>query len=204
VPEVEQLLPRFRAAHTQVLGVSVDSIFCHANWAQSLGGISFPLLADFHPKGEMTRSYGLYLEEAGITDRATVIIDSGGVVRHASSVTPSGRRNVAQLAELCEAVDAEHGAGLSDFPVPPGIGDAEMLYVKSNCGFSRKALLARDNLHLADRLPVKNVTEDPQAMRELVELTDKDQAPCLMVAGKPIQESDEIVAYLVNGTASVG
>ena len=42
------MLPRFRAAHTQVLGVSVDSVFCHANWAASMGGVSFPLLADFH------------------------------------------------------------------------------------------------------------------------------------------------------------
>ena len=204
MPEVEQLLPRFRAAHTQVLGVSVDSIFCHANWAQSLGGISFPLLADFHPKGEMTRSYGLYLEEAGITDRATVIIDAGGVVRHASSVTPSGRRNIAELAELCEGVDAEHGAGLSDMPSPTGIADTEVLFVKSNCGFSRKVLLARDNLHLADKLPVQNITDDPQAMQELIGLTDKDQAPCLMVSGKPVQESDEIVAYLVSGAAPIG
>ncbi|RMF73724.1 MAG: alkyl hydroperoxide reductase, partial [Acidobacteria bacterium] len=33
MPEVERLLPRFRGAHTQVLGISVDSIYCHANWA---------------------------------------------------------------------------------------------------------------------------------------------------------------------------
>jgi hypothetical protein len=204
VPEVEQLLPRFRAAHTQVLGVSVDSIFCHANWGQSLGGVSFPLLADFHPKGEMTRSYGLYLDEAGITDRATVIIDSSGIVRHASSATPSGRRNIAELAELCEAIDAEHGAGLSELPAPPGLDKAEILFVKSNCGFSRKVLLARDNLHLGDRLPVKNITEDPAALKNLVDLTGSDQAPCLLVGGKPIQESDEIVEVLVRGTAAIG
>ena len=55
---MQALLPRFRAAHTQVLGVSVDSMYCHANWARDLGGVSFPLLADFHPKGEVARSYG--------------------------------------------------------------------------------------------------------------------------------------------------
>ena len=204
MPATEALLERFRAAHTQVLGVSVDSIFCHANWGQSLGGVSFPLLADFHPKGEMTRSYGLYLDEAGITDRATVIIDSSGIVRHASSVTPSGRRNIAELAELCEAIDAEHGAGLSELPAPPGLDNAEILFVKSNCGFSRKVLLTRDNLHLGDRLPVKNITEDPAALKNLVDLTGSDQAPCLLVGGKPIQESDEIVEVLVRGTAAIG
>ena len=62
---MEKLVARFRSAHTQVLGVSVDSIFCHANWAQSMGGISFPLLADFNPKGAMATSYGTYLPTRG-------------------------------------------------------------------------------------------------------------------------------------------
>ena len=78
---MEQLLPRFRSAHTQVLGVSVDSIYCHANWAAGMGGISFPLLADFHPKGAVADKYGLYLSERGITARAVVVIDKEGVVR---------------------------------------------------------------------------------------------------------------------------
>ena len=201
---MEQLLPRFRAAHTQVLGISVDSIFCHANWAQSLGGISFPLLADFHPKGSVANSYGLYLDDEGITDRATVIIDAGATVRHASSVTPAGRRNIEELAELCDSIDTEHGAGLPDFPVPEGIGKVHALFVKSNCGFSRKAMLARENLHLQNELPLKNVTEDPKAREDLVRLSGKDQAPCLMIEGNPIQESDEIVRYLVNCATDLG
>ena len=67
---MERLLARFRSAHTQVLGVSVDSVYCHANWGQSMGGISFPLLADFHPKGAMASEYGLYLSDKGITVNA--------------------------------------------------------------------------------------------------------------------------------------
>ena len=84
MPEVEALLPRFRAAHTQVLGVSIDSVYCHANWARDLGGISFPLLADFEPKGAAASEYGLYLDSPGIDDRATVIVDVSGTVRHVS------------------------------------------------------------------------------------------------------------------------
>ena len=201
---MEALLPRFRAAHTQVLGVSVDSIFCHANWAKSLGGISFPLLADFNPKGAMTQAYGLYLDAAGITDRATVIIDAGGVVRHSSSVGPGGRRTIADLAALCEGVDQEHGAGLADFPAVAGLGKNEVLYVKSSCGFSRKVLLARDNLHLESALPVKNVTEDVAAQAELVGLIGKDQAPCLVMDGGNVQESDDIVRYLVSHATDIG
>lgn len=200
---MQQSLPRFRAAHTQVLGISIDSIYCHANWAKSLGGISFPLLADFHPKGAVADSYGLYLDGAGITDRATVIIDAAGVVRHASSVTPDGRRDISDLAALCEKVDADHEAVLDDIPSPLGLGNAQALFVKSNCGFSVKTMLARENLHLQDKLPLKNVTENPSARDELVKLTGKDQSPCLIVDGKPIQDSDEIVRYLTSHTTDL-
>ena len=194
---MEQLLPRFRAAHTQVLGISVDSIYCHANWAAGLGGISFPLLADFHPKGEVGRAHGLYLDGAGIDDRATVILDAGGTVRHASSVTPSGRRDIAELAALCEQVDREYGQTLPGIAPPPGLPGPGTLFVKSRCGFSQKALLARANLHFEDALPVRNVSEDDAARRELVERAGGDQAPCLVIGDRVIQESDDIVAFLV-------
>ena len=100
----------FRACDTQVLGVSVDSRFCHDNWAKSLGGISYPLLQDFHPKGEVAKKYGAYLEDKGNTDRATVIIDKQGVVRYAASVTPAGERNLKEmLASIRRSIRANHG-----------------------------------------------------------------------------------------------
>jgi len=203
VPEVEQLLPRFRAAHTQVLGISVDSIYCHANWARSLGGISFPLLADFQPKGAVGREYGLYLDGPGIDDRATVIVDSSGTVRHASTVGPGGRRNIAELAALCEAVDAEHGGGLEDFPASRGLPEGSALYVKNNCGFSTATLLACDNLHLRERLELRNVSEDEEARAALVSLCGRDQAPCLVLEGRPVHESADIIRHLVSSTSDL-
>jgi hypothetical protein len=203
VPAVEALLPRFRAAHTQVLGVSVDSVYCHANWARDLGGVSFPLLADFEPKGAVAERYGLYLAEPGIDDRATVIIDSSGIVRHASSVTPSGKRNIEELAALCEQIDREHGAGLEALPDPSGLAGDARLFVKSSCGFSRAVLIARDNLHLQEALPVSNVSEESGALDELVKLAGKDQAPCLVAGGKVIQESADIVAHLVGASTDL-
>jgi hypothetical protein len=203
VPETEALQPRFHAAHTQVLGISVDSLFCHSGWAQSLGGISFPLLADFHPKGAVAQSYGLYLEDNGITDRATVIIDANGVVQHISSVTPGGRRNIGELAALCEKFDADFGAALPDIATPPGIGKVDALFVKSACGFSLKTLWAVDNLHLRGKFRIENVTDDDAAMAEMRNLSNQDKAPCLIVDGKPLLEADEIVKYLVNGTTTL-
>lgn len=197
-------MPRFRAAHTQVLGVSVDSVFCHANWGKSLGGVSFPLLGDFHPKGSVAQAYGLYLDDVGITDRATVIIDASGVVRHSSSVGPGGRRTIADLAALCEGVDKEHGAGLADFAPIQGLARNETLFVKSSCGFSRKVLLVRENLHLQDVLPVKNVSDDAAAQEQLINLIGSDQAPCLAHQGGNVQESDDIVRYLVANATDLG
>ena len=105
MPDLESNLDQFKAADTQVLGISVDSRFCHDNWAgKDLGGISFPLLADFHPKGDVAKKYGVYLEDKGITDRATVIIDKRGIVCYAASVGLDGlRKGEALLAECQKA-----------------------------------------------------------------------------------------------------
>ncbi len=203
MPALEALLSRFEAAHTQPLGISVDSIHSHANWAAGLGGISFPLLADFHPKGEVARAFGLYLEDKGITDRATVVIDADGIVRHASSVTPAGQRDIAGLAALCEHVDAAHGATLPAAEKAAGVNGDVKLFVRSNCGFSRAVLLARDNLRLQERVPVLNVSEDPAAMAELRERTGKEQAPCLIAGGTPLLESGDIIRHLVTGSTGL-
>lgn len=178
--------------------MSVDSIYCHANWAQSLGGVSFPLLADFHPKGAVASSYGLYLADNGITDRATVIIDAGGVVRYAASVTPAGERNLEELAALCEKIDTEYQGELAGDDSIPGLEPGTQLFIKSSCGFSRAVLLACDNLRLGpDRLVIRNVSEDEEAMATLEKLTGKRQAPCLVTGGEPLLESKDIIRHLV-------
>ncbi len=102
---MEQSIADFKAADTQVLGVSVDSKFSHDNWASSLGGVSYPLLADFHPKGAMAQSYGVYLEKRGLIARSTVIIDKQGVVRYATLVEAGGRRYAADLLAECQKIN---------------------------------------------------------------------------------------------------
>ena len=62
IPKIESMIDLFNEVDTQVLGVSIDSKHSHKNWAESLGGVSYPLLQDFHPKGAMAISYGNYLE----------------------------------------------------------------------------------------------------------------------------------------------
>lgn len=193
MPQTEALLARFRAAHTQVLGVSVDSTYSHASWGASLGGVSFPLLADFHPKGAVAQSLGVYLEAAGITDRATVLIDSSGVVQYAASVGPGGQRDIEQLAAECERVDAL-GTPTADLASPSEL--TGVLYVRDRCGPSRFVSQARTNLHL-DGLQLRNVTVDSSAAAELEKLSGGTQAPVLVVGDEVTPESDAIIARLV-------
>jgi len=65
----------------QVLGISVDSVPCHKAFAEKLGGLHYPLLSDFHPKGEVARKYGVYLEDKGIAARATIVVGKDGIVK---------------------------------------------------------------------------------------------------------------------------
>ena len=86
------------------MGVSVDSKFCHKAWAEGFGGIEFPLLADFHPKGAVAQSYDAWLDGPGITDRATVLIGKDGKVVWAESVGPGGARQPFDLLGKCKEI----------------------------------------------------------------------------------------------------
>jgi hypothetical protein len=179
------------------VAISVDSLFSHAAWAEQLGGISLPLISDFHPKGEIARSLGVYLEDKGMTDRATIILDAAGTVRYAQSVTPSGVRDMTSLVDECEAIDAAWEVELPPDTPPLGLERNTVLYVRNNCMVSRWAIYARRNLHLDDdRLPVRNVSVDPEAKAELERLGGKAQAPALAVGDSVMYESAEIAAYL--------
>ena len=71
-------LDRFAALDAAVLGVSVDAQPAKAAWAQSLGSISFDLLSDFHPQGEVARRYGVFRDNDGISERAIFVVDRQG------------------------------------------------------------------------------------------------------------------------------
>jgi len=78
MPAYEADLDRFREYDAQVLGISVDSVPCNTAWAKSLGGISYDLISDFHPKGAAAKAFGAYRENDGISERALFIVDKEG------------------------------------------------------------------------------------------------------------------------------
>ena len=75
-----EMLPVFRDYDAQILGISVDGAWCHAAFAADRK-LQFPLLADFEPKGEIARRYGVYDAKIGVAERALFVIDAGGIVR---------------------------------------------------------------------------------------------------------------------------
>jgi len=96
-------LDRFERVNTQVLGISVDSKDCQRAWAESLGGITYPLLSDFWPHGRVAQLYGV-LRDEGYSERAIFIIDKHGVIRyvdiHNIDEQPDNEVLFHQLAEI--------------------------------------------------------------------------------------------------------
>lgn len=74
-------LAEFERANAPLLCISVDSIYSHGAWA-TVRGLTFPLLADFHPKGEVARQYGVMRDSTGFSERALYIIDAEGMIRY--------------------------------------------------------------------------------------------------------------------------
>lgn len=83
--EMGQVFEKYNA---QVLGLSVDGLWCHRAFAEARR-IRFPLLADFEPKGDVARRYGVYRPDNGISERAIIVVDAAGIVRW-SYLSPIG------------------------------------------------------------------------------------------------------------------
>jgi peroxiredoxin len=75
-----ELLGEFERYKAQILGISVDGVWCHAAFARDRK-LHFPLLADFEPKGAVARSYEVYDMRSGVSERALFVIDATGIIR---------------------------------------------------------------------------------------------------------------------------
>jgi peroxiredoxin len=75
-----EILPEFERLGARLVGISVDGMWCHRAFAQDRK-LHFPLLADFEPKGEVARRYGVYRDADGTSERALFVIDAAGVIR---------------------------------------------------------------------------------------------------------------------------
>jgi peroxiredoxin len=74
-----EVLPEFQRFGAELLGVSVDGVWCHRAFAEARH-LHFPLLADFEPKGAVAQSYGAYRSADGFSERALFVIDKSGII----------------------------------------------------------------------------------------------------------------------------
>ena len=108
-------IDEFKKINAVVMGCSTYSIHSHKAWAESLGGIKYPLLADFNK--EVSRQYGILLEDKGFTLRATFIIDPEGVLRFMQVNDNNVGRNVEEILRVIQALQT---GGLCQLEWKPG------------------------------------------------------------------------------------
>lgn len=75
----QEVLGEIEGRGASLVGISVDGAFCHRAFRQQLG-LEMPLLADFHPKGEVSAAYGAYRPELGFNSRSLVLVGPDGTV----------------------------------------------------------------------------------------------------------------------------
>ena len=74
-----EILSEFHKFGAELLGVSVDGPWCHGAFSETRH-LHFPLLADFEPKGAVSRQYGAYRSQDGFSERALFVIDKNGTI----------------------------------------------------------------------------------------------------------------------------
>lgn len=96
-------LPKVSSADVAVLGISVDSLWSHKAFAAQQN-VTYPLLADFNPKGDVAQKYGVYLADKGFAARTAFVIGKDGVVKDViASEVPKERDIVAMLKTTASA-----------------------------------------------------------------------------------------------------
>ena len=104
IPDYNSRLDEIRAKGAEVVAINRDSAFAHKAWSDQLGGVQFPLLADMNL--EVSRKFGMALDEIGITTRGVFLIDGNGKVafKHVEAAPPDNTLEVDQiLGELDKA-----------------------------------------------------------------------------------------------------
>lgn len=86
------------------LGLSVDSVPAKKAWSEQIGVIHTPLLADFWPHGKVAKTFGLFREAGGTSERAVLVLDAEGVVRFKKIYPISEQPDIDEIMQAVAAV----------------------------------------------------------------------------------------------------
>jgi peroxiredoxin/predicted DsbA family dithiol-disulfide isomerase len=106
------VLPEFERLGAALLGVSVDGVFCHRAFARDRH-LRFPLMADFEPKGKMSKDYGVYNATEGTAERALFVLDGEGMIRWSYVSPVDVNPGAAGILRALECLPAETTKPLS-------------------------------------------------------------------------------------------
>ena len=158
--------------NAQVLGISVDHIPCLKAWAESLGGISYPLASDFWPHGAVARDYGVFIEEEGKSERAIFVLDKMGIIQYIDVHDIDLQPDNEEIRKVLRRIDPEAAARqperrTDDFSMPTG---GIVLYCTKWCPACRRArnLFAELNLEYTE----VDVNITPGASEQVKEWAD--------------------------------
>jgi glutaredoxin len=178
--------------NTQVLGISVDHVPCLTAWAESFGGISYPLLSDFWPHGAVCQRYGV-LRSEGYSERALYVLDRNGIIRyvdiHDIDLQPDNDllRDVIRRMDPEAAAQEPRHAQQEPVPLPHG---GIVMYCTSWCPDCKRARawLAAHNLPYTE----VDITTTPGASAQVRAWANGNQTtPTFDIDGTIIVDFDE-------------
>ncbi len=102
----QMVLPEFARYDATLLGMSVDGVWCHRAFARDRG-LTFPLLADFEPKGSVAQRYGVYRNDDGVAERALFVLDADGRTAWSYVSPPNINPGADGILNALEALDSE-------------------------------------------------------------------------------------------------
>src|SRR5512146_3209126 len=118
----------FTGLNAQVLGISVDHVPCLTAWAESLGGIHYPLLSDFWPHGSVAERYGVLRSADGFTERAIFVLDKEGTIRYIDIHAIDDRPDNEEVRKVLHQIQSEEKA-VVELPASMGVyfGEDEVM-----------------------------------------------------------------------------
>jgi len=96
----QEVQDEFKRLNARLLGISVDNAYTLDAWAGAKG-LAFPLLADFHPQGDVGEKYGIRMDN-GTEGRALFIVDTDGVIRYSYLSPPAKNPGAAGVLDALE------------------------------------------------------------------------------------------------------
>jgi peroxiredoxin len=202
VPAMASLVDAFdQGADTTVVVITADRTDTNLHWLRHLGAERLRILSDFWPHGQASQAYGAFLAADGIPDRATVLVGKDGLVKYAESVGKFGKRSASALLQMARAQDGRAPLPADAFTARMPL-DLPVLFVTSQqgCPHCRRALEEVRALQLEERIVIRSVDTDPEAMRWLLSVRPEGGVPALYYQGYLAAGDDSIIQTLSSWT----